>query len=287
MHLLRKLSPVASLVVVAAVSWTLSACGLQSTAPGASVTHAQKAAVRRESVSITPVTEKVCIDATISSDPGFAEGVRNDVVDSLAAWAPALPSKPPISAVAETPGLNLFVRQVTTDSYATNQPALDLQIPGTPALQAPPNIDDPNLATDQVAWAEQEQRWASAVKAARAAEAGEVAALRGYRLKDTVGNWSAISGCIAALADEGVQNASVRMVVASDLEENRPPVSADYAGASFLIDQSCPPNGEASCTALAKRWTARLHRQGAGAMTVIRADAATQAISSWLLGARS
>ena len=125
-----------------------------------------------------------------------------------------------------------------------------------------------------------------AVKAAQGAATAAVDKLRSYRLEDTRGNYSAISACVAALAQEGVENASVRFLLASDLEENRRPVTAAYQGAPFLIDQSCPDSA-AACAARAKRWKVRLRRQGAGPVSFVRADAATAAIKSWLLGGRS
>src|SRR6185437_16930903 len=122
----------------------------------------------------------------------------------------------PSTAEPAVPPLTLWVRQVLTSSYATQTPSLDLQIPAISALPAPPALTDPNLATDQLAWASREQTWRDDVKQALEQEAAAVAALKSYPLDHRAGNWSAISGCTAALAGEGTQNVSTRMLLASD-----------------------------------------------------------------------
>ena len=67
-----------------------------------------------------------------------------------------------------------------------------------------------------------------------------MAALKSYPLDHNAGNWSAISGCTAALAGEGTQNASTRMLLASDLQENRPPVTANYAAPRCSLIRTAP-----------------------------------------------
>jgi len=277
----RVLSLAASAVVLASVVAGCSTARVPVAAKHVGVASASAGRAARV------VTEKVCVDATTSSVLSFAPGVVRDLEAAVAEWAPPPPPRSPSKAVAARPGLDLYLRQVTTHSFATSRPAPELVIPATPYLAAPPGIYDPSLATDQVAWAAKERRWASAVTAAHAAAVAAVATLRKFRLDQLPSNMSAISGCLAALAGEGVQNRSVRMLLASDLEENEPAVTADYAGASILIDQSCPVNIESSCRALAGSWTARLRAQGAGRVAIVRADAAAAAIESWVLGGRA
>ncbi len=264
---------------------TLSACGSQSAAsPDSASKHGEAApAIAR---SAATATAKVCIDPTRSSDAEFAIGVREALATALSHWAPSLPAGSPTTAVGAVPALSLFVRQVSTDSYSTENPVLDLEIPGIPALPAPPKITDPNLATDQLKWASGEQRWQNAVQNALKVESAEVTRLKSYPLDHSAGNYSAISGCTAALADQGVQDTSVRMLAASDLEEDRPAVGANYAGASMLIDVNCPFGRASSCTGRVSSWTTRLRREGMGPVTTVRADAAARTIESWLLGAR-
>lgn len=232
------------------------------------------------------MTAKACLDATASSDREFADGVRQALVSAVATWVPALPAGAPTTAEPAVPALTLWVRQVLTNSYSTQSPSLDLEIPAVPALPAPPNLNDPNLANDQLTWASREHAWRDGVEQALKQEAAAVAALRGYPLDHNERNWSAISGCTAALAGDGTQDSSTRMLLASDLQENRTPVTADYNGAAMLIDQNCPWTAQ-SCTSRSASWAARFHRQGMGAVAVVRADGATQAIHNWLLGGQS
>ena len=275
-----------SAVLVACLSLSLTACGTMSDASGASATPSGREVSGTHPAAITAVTAKVCIDATASSNNQFASGVRRDLAGALTAWVPQLPSGTPTTAEPGVPTLTLWVRQVLTDSYSTQSPSLDLQIAAVPALPAPPQLSDPNLASDQLAWAAREHAWRDAVTQALKQEAAAVAALKSYPLDHSAGNWSAISGCTAALADQGTQNASTRMLLASDLQENRPAVRANYGGATMLIDQNCPWTAQA-CASSAASWMARFRRQGIGPVAVVRADGAAQAIQNWLLGGRS
>lgn len=275
-----------SAVLAAIVSVALAACGTVSNALSVSAGRKRDAGSAEQRVQATPVTAKACIDATASSDPEFADGVRQALVSAVATWVPPLPSGAPSTAEAAVPALTLWVRQVLTNSYSTQSPSLDLEISAVQPLPAPPQLSDPNLATDQLTWASREHAWRSATTQALEQEANAVAALRSYPLDHNARNWSAISGCTAALAGEGTQNASTRMLLASDLQENRPPVTANYAGAAILIDQNCPWTAQ-SCTSTAASWTARFYRQGIGSVAVVRADGAKQAIHNWLLGGQS
>jgi hypothetical protein len=282
----RKIWAAALVVPTTAACFSVSACSLQPTTSGPSPATDGPTAFATKHLSVVSVTAKACIDATASSDRQFAGGVRRDLEIALSGWVPPLPTGVPTTAEAGVPGLTLWVRQVLTDSYSTQSPSLDLQISAVPALPAPPSLTDPNLATDQLSWASREQVWRSGIEQALRQEAAAVAALKSYLLDHNVGNWSAISGCAAALAGEGSQNPSTRMLLASDLQENRPPVPANYAGAAMLIDENCPSTAQ-SCTRRGASWTARFRRQGMGRVAIVRADAATQEIDNWLLGGRS
>lgn len=231
-----------------------------------------------------PILDKVCVDPTSSSPISFASGVLQAVAEAVSNRVPAPPATQPTRKMPPVRPLQLWVRQVGTHSFATDQPVLDLTISGVPALPAPPGITDPNLVNDELRWAEKhEQPWMRDLRAARAQQQAAVEAIRRYPLH-TLHSMSAISGCLAALADSGPQSRSVRMILASDLVENEPPATADYAGAAILIVQSCPGGSEQQCAARAASWTARLRKQGAGSVSVVRADAATGCIQQWIQG---
>ncbi|MDA8062047.1 MAG: hypothetical protein M0T80_06370 [Actinomycetota bacterium] len=231
------------------------------------------------------IVDKVCVDATLSSNPSFSRDVMAELEGVVLRWAPSPPAGLPTGAVPARPGLEFYVHQVTSDSFSTTQPSPEVTVPATPALPAPPGALDPNLATAEVTWASEEARWRKAVGVAHAAALAGVAMLRNFKLDDKVGNFSAISGCLAALADEGPQDPEVRMVLASDLEENEPAVKANYGGARIIIDQNCPMSiPAAACQQLARSWTARLERQGAGSVVVVPANTAAGPLTSFLGG---
>ncbi len=85
------------------------------------------------------------------------------------------PGGPPATAVAGCAWSRLpGCARSGTNSFATNQQGLEIVIPGVPALPAPPSIDDPNLANDQLTWSTAEALWAKQDQtASAAASAGE------------------------------------------------------------------------------------------------------------------
>ncbi len=262
----------------------VASCG-----PGSTPNRSVPAVLRTSPVELTANAryEKFCIDPTRSSSVNFAPEVVQAIASSIGTWAAAPSSRQPTVAVRPIPSLSAWIRTVGTNSFGTDSQSLEVQIPGIPGLPAPPSIDDPTLATDQVTWANSEAQWAAAVRVAHIAASLAAAQIRNLKLNQSPYNMSAIWQCMAALAGSGPQNPPTRMTLASDLQNNEPAIAANYAGSPILIVQSCPSDADASCVPLAASWTARLKSQGAGPISFVRADAAAQAIQSWILGERS
>ena len=135
----RKSAWASSAVLVACLSVALAACGTMSNASRVSAATKRHAGSGEQRVQATAVTAKACVDATASSDREFADGVRQALVSAVATWVPPLPAGSPTTAEPAVPALTLWVRQVLTNSYSTQSPSLDLQIPAVPALPAPPS----------------------------------------------------------------------------------------------------------------------------------------------------
>jgi hypothetical protein len=53
-----------------------------------------------------------------------------------------------------------------------------------------------------------------------------------------------------------------------------------------VVIQSCPKNAQLKCRSLASTWSDELRHQGAGQVTVVRADAPSTVIAQWLEVAR-
>lgn len=274
-------------ITVALVAVILVASALVLHAHGGSASAGQRVRTSVSTKDITPrsptmVTVKVCEDPTTSSSPTFIAQFVEELTTDIRSWAPPSPTSPPSAAVPARPGLVLWVRTVGTYAYATNQESVEVEVPAIPALAAPPKLSDPSLAVDQVAWAKREAAWASDVQAARAAANKAAATVAGIPLDESSTNMSAIWQCMAALAGSGTQDAATRMILASDLQNNEPSISASYQASSILIDQSCPADAIESCAPLAQRWVTQLRARGSGPVTVVRADAAAKAVEQWL-----
>src|SRR5262249_23518299 len=161
----------------------------------------------------------------------------------------------------------------STHSYATTSQSLELTVPPVPALPTKPAITDPNFAQDALTWQSSEQRWHS--KAVNAAQHATAAAQRLRHLPLHRHTYSPITSCLAALPASGPSGPDIPLLAASDLINNEPSVRASFHGSPVLTVQSCPVGTETQCPARATAWVRRLHHGGAGAVTVIRADAAT------------
>jgi hypothetical protein len=219
-----------------------------------------------------------CVDQTTSSDSAFASMVLSEVADAVSEWTGPQSSS---GEVAPRPALDLTLRPVSTHSSATDQQAVHVAVPAVPGLKAPPPLDDTNYAVDKLAWDEAANIRAAAWQAANQESATGTAALRGLPLDHNTN--SAISGCLAAAAASTPSTATRRLLLASDLQENKAAVTGVYSGSPLLLVQSCPAGSEAGCPALARDWTARLTAQGAGPVEIVRADAATAAIKKWVM----
>lgn len=226
------------------------------------------------------VVRKLVIDQTGSSVRTFATNVLTAVADDLVRRNPAPPPGDPTSGRPAVPALDLYVRTVSTHCFTTSAPSLERKVPAVPALPGPPRITDDNLAQDELAWAAEANAWREAAAAANSVAAHVADELRSLRLDRT--SFSAISACVAAIADSGPQGPDVTLLLASDLIDNEPRIAASLHGGPVIVIQSCPASTELACRSRASTWTGELQHQGAGQVTVVRADAASTAIAQWL-----
>lgn len=223
---------------------------------------------------------KFILDPTRSSVPSFAQQVVSDVSTDILLRYPPAPSEPPTTSKPGIRGLHLWVRVVTTDCYSTTSPSAEIYIPSVPALEPPPAIDDPDLAVDDVSWAADAVNWQRAMQ--RASQQAAAGASRIRELTLDPNSHSGIWACFAAITKTGPQNPDVKTLAATDLQNNQPLIDTHLFGGEVIIVQSCPQGWGGTCDEYAQTWKTDLSRQGAGPVTIVRADSASSAIAQWL-----
>src|SRR5581483_9452796 len=135
------------------------------------------------------------------------------------------------------PGLRIFVRQVETSSFDTNNPSLYFSIPAVPGLKQRPDAAASNFLKQDPVWVKGRAlvAYTSAVAANSAAQAAT--AIDAFQLE----TWqnSEIYGGVSALA-EIMPSGPKRIVIFSDLEQNQTAqVAGDLHGASIVVVQPC------------------------------------------------
>ncbi len=226
-----------------------------------------------------PTTLGVCLDGTASTQPTFVKNITSALGAQLAQII-AIPSKTlPNSAQPGFSGLRLLVRPVTTTSFATSSPYLDLTIPSVSPLSAPPSATDPTYAQDFVTWTTDEGKWAAALAAAHAAALAADATVLNFNVAEPANVNSAIYGCVSALSNISPGSP---ILLASDLENNEPPILTNLDKSSVTIIQSCPPATEYGCSTLATAFVKTLHRMNAGRVSVVRPENVQQIVHSLL-----
>ena len=219
------------------------------------------------------------MDGSLSSVPSFSSAEKSRLQQAVRQWSPETPVT--AEGVPPRPGLQLSVRQVLTDSYASSAASLTLEIPAVPGLVARPDATDAGFVEADRQWQSAKKQYETDSAAAAAAASKASAALEHYRLERQN---SEISGCVSALA-QTVTGSSRLLILVSDLKQTgQPQIAGDMSGTSVLIVQACGGSA-AKCTNLANDWTSRLKSQGAAAVRVLRPESSSPTVyTSFLKG---
>lgn len=173
-----------------------------------------------------------------------AEHVLAVVARALTGWAGEMPTD--LGNTPGTPGLDLVIRQVSTNSYAASAQVAHIRMPAVPALPARPDLGDFDATVEfQAQVGEAKNAWAAADAAAkravRAVEAAQVPSSR-----------SEIAGAVSAMAQvlPSVDNGTRSIVIVSDLEQAgaKPNVAGDLTGVNVYVSQRCD-HTEVRCAA--------------------------------------
>jgi len=271
------------------------AAGGQPSSPAAASSAAGRPAAAA-AASSPPVTATAgqltlgaCIDPTGSIVSSFAPAIRGDLaraVGSLAPPAGQLPTTADGGGAITQPqsGVNLTVRQVTTNSYSSTLGAYTRTVvvppvPGLATSRPAPNV--PDYLAQLRTWTTGYDTVAAARQAAGKAATAGAAAIAGMPL-DRLGH-SAISACIAGLLTTMPAGGTHSYLLASDLEENETPqLAGSFHGAPLTIIQTCDSGNAGYCQGLLDHFTGLMHQLDVGRITVSRPEMAAAAISQWI-----
>lgn len=231
-----------------------------------------------------------CIDPTRSIIPAFARTIRADLASAVAGLAPPAAPLPTSTAsgrgpvTAPQPGVNLTVRQVTTDSYATilSMYTRTVTVPGVPGLaSSQPPASAPDYPARLRLWTAGYDKVAAARAAARHAALAGAADITSMPL-DRRG-LSGISACVSGLLATAPPGGFHSYLLASDLQENvAPQLKGSFGGSPLVVIQTCDSGNAAVCSRLLRRFTRQMSRLHVGTITAVRPELAAAAINQWI-----
>lgn len=219
-------------------------------------------------------------------DPsGSNGGVKNAqrvlavLAKSVKTWAGDEPTN--AGATAGSPGLDLTVRAVTSNSYAASGQVAHVTIPAVPGLDARPDLADDEAFNvflgdlDRATAA-----WKQASSAARAAAPTLATA-------DIPRGNSEIAGAVSAMAqvlpDDGV--GPRRIVIVSDLIQagEAPNIAGDLSGVEEVLAIQRCDKGENKCAAARNSFTDLVTGLGGPIPTFVRIETLASSLPAFLL----
>jgi hypothetical protein len=193
-------------------------------------------------------------------------------------WAGARPS--PYQPTLGTPGLDLTIRQIATNSYSPAAELVHVVVPAVPGLR--PRPTDPSNTTAMTAWADSAHQVQAAWNTANhsAAQAG-----RNINAVTPQSTNSEIAGAVSSMAAVLPKGAPRTVVIISDLmQDGAPPqVSGDLTGTTVIAFQICE-NGAQACTQAANNLRAMTTRLHAARTVTARVETLTADLAAALHG---
>lgn len=279
MNIRRYLPPVAAFATVLG----LAGCGgglIDPTPPDAGVSASAGSYTATIPAPVADVGS--CIDPTLSTVPGFSRSALGLMRGIVQTWAPA-----PLSTLSEgtppQPGLDLEIRQVGTDSYATTNPYLIVRIAAAPGLKPRPAPTSNAFLADDPIWEHAASTVTALGRAARRQARAGAAQIGAITLDDKPGVYSEITGCVTALGQTLRGGPGRAIVLFSDLEQNEPPQTGHYlAETRVLVVQACDSGNVAVCQQLRTKWQRWLRDEGATSVQFIRPEQAASAVPAFV-----
>jgi hypothetical protein len=204
-------------------------------------------------------------------------------LQALAAIAELVTGWPhPLPAIGGSPaqsGLLIQVRDVSADSYAPESLLGTWSVPSIPAVRGLPSDVTADF-TQRVITYKREHAAAAAAYSRAVSDARRAAlGLRGLRPKTTYA--SEIEGAVSAAAQSFSPSGVRRLVVVSDLAQNRPPqIAGDLRGVGVLLAHLCLK--VSTCQNQERTWSRTLRARGAASVVFVRIERFATALAEFV-----
>jgi hypothetical protein len=225
-----------------------------------------------------PTQLQVVDDTSASVPPPYRIATVRAIADIVERWPQPVPSS---GGSDPQPGLVVQLRGVSASSYAPENVLGTWTIKGIPGVAALPTAVTSDFTQRVIAYrAEYKAATDAQTKAAHQAQHA-AAELRGLRPKIT--HASEIEGAVSAAVQSFSPGGSHKLVVVSDLAQNRrPEIAGSLAGVDVLVAHLC--RKAATCSSQEADWGRRLRARGAAAVTFVRIERFPTAIATFLRG---
>lgn len=272
------------LLAVAAVAGGCAAGssgGLEQTPAAAQVTTAEEpagASMTKERVASAPKQLQVVIDTSASLPMTYNLRALDAIADVVKAWPKPLP---PAGGSPPYGGLTIQVRGVSGVSYAPESVLGSWRVGGIPGVDVLPVAVTPDFTQRVIAHKRQRTAAQAAYKNSRTQAHRVAMALRRLRPKTTY--VSEIHGAVSAAAQSFSPRGGRKLLLISDLEQNRAPqIAGSLKDVHMLIVHIC--RKAASCRSHQASWDRELRRRGVLTVAFIRIERLDAEIETFLRG---
>jgi len=260
--------------------WLSAGIGLAAVACVVAVaTCAAFAGVGRASVSVggAPTEEvQLVLDTSASVPVEYSVQALRAIAVVVAGWPHPVPTDGASSGQSQ---LIVQVRGVSADSYGPASVFGTWKVEGIPAVEGLPSGVTPDFTQRVIAFKREHAAAVSAYRRAVSDASRAAAQLRSLRPKTTYA--SEIEGAVSAAAQSFSPSGVRRLVIVSDLAQNRPPqIAGSLRGVSVLIAHIC--SNVSTCRRQEHTWFRTLRARDATSVDFVRVERFPAAVASFL-----
>jgi hypothetical protein len=219
---------------------------------------------------------QVVLDTSASVPARYRLEALSALADVVEAW----PRPVPASGKSPTqPGLIVQVRGVSADSYSPENLLGTWNVEGIPGVLALPATVTSDFTERVLTYKNEHQAAAMSYKRAAVEARHAAAGLRRLRPQTTYA--SEIEGAVSAAAQSFSPGGSHKLLVVSDLAQNRPlEIAGTLSGDEVLIAHLCWR--ATACASQERVWRKRLHGLGAASVTFVRIERFPSAVATFV-----
>jgi hypothetical protein len=216
----------------------------------------------------------------LDTSASVAADYRLQALRAIALVAADWPRPVPASGASSSrPQLVVQVRGVSADSYDPASVLGAWVVEGIPAVEGLPSDVTADFTQRVIAFKREHTAAVSAYRRALTDARRAAAALRALRPKTTYA--SEIEGAVSAAAQSFSPSGIRRLVIVSDLAQNRPPqIAGSLRGVRVLIAHIC--SDVSTCQRQEHTWLRTLRARGAASVDFVRVERFPAAIASFL-----